>query len=85
MVPESLLRPVTPIVSQSPSESQTEPHRDLSNRKLAQNQTELSQQISDLRSTVERQSEMMRQLLAILGDREHGKRGEMAMARNSMS
>ncbi|KAI0322822.1 hypothetical protein OF83DRAFT_431388 [Amylostereum chailletii] len=36
---------------------------DLTNRKLAQNQTELSRQIGDLRAAMERQSEMLRVLL----------------------
>ncbi|KAG2094232.1 uncharacterized protein F5147DRAFT_719907 [Suillus discolor] len=42
------------------------PLKDLSNRKLAQNQTELSQQISELRATVEMQSEMIQELLGYL-------------------
>lgn len=59
------------------------PHDDLSNRKLAQNQTELSQQIADLRMTVEIQGRMLQQLLDALQvqepaskgkDRERGKR-----------
>ncbi|KAG2753176.1 voltage-gated potassium channel [Suillus brevipes Sb2] len=44
----------------------SEPLKDLSNRKLAQNQTELSQQISELRVTVEIQGEMIRELLGYL-------------------
>ncbi|KAG2066926.1 voltage-gated potassium channel [Suillus decipiens] len=44
----------------------SEPLKDLSNRKLAQNQTELSQQISELRVTVEMQGEMIRELLGYL-------------------
>ncbi|KAG1824241.1 hypothetical protein EV424DRAFT_1320864 [Suillus variegatus] len=44
----------------------SEPLKDLSNRKLAQNQTELSQQISELRATVEMQSEMIGELLGYL-------------------
>ncbi|KAG1724285.1 hypothetical protein EDD22DRAFT_933740 [Suillus occidentalis] len=44
----------------------SEPPKDLSNRKLAQNQTELSQQISELRVTVETQGEMIRELLGYL-------------------
>ncbi|KIJ13097.1 hypothetical protein PAXINDRAFT_181411 [Paxillus involutus ATCC 200175] len=42
------------------------PPRDLSNRKLAQNQTELSQQISELRVAVEMQGQMIGQLLTVL-------------------
>jgi hypothetical protein len=37
--------------------------RDLSNRKLARNQTELSRQIAELKGTVEAQGEMLRILL----------------------
>jgi potassium voltage-gated channel Shal-related subfamily D protein 2 len=37
--------------------------RDLSNRKLAQNQTELSKQIVELRSMVSEQNELIRRLL----------------------
>lgn len=40
--------------------------RDLTNRKLAQNQTELSRQISELRSVVEVQGEMIRRLVGML-------------------
>ena len=40
--------------------------KDLSNRKLAQNQTELSRQIAELRSTVEHQGHMVEQLLAVV-------------------
>jgi len=36
---------------------------DASNRKLAQNQSDMSRQIADLRSAMERQGEMLRQLL----------------------
>ncbi|EIN12884.1 voltage-gated potassium channel [Punctularia strigosozonata HHB-11173 SS5] len=39
---------------------------DLSNRKLAQNQTELSHQITELRATVEAQGEMLERLVAAL-------------------
>ncbi|KAG9308899.1 hypothetical protein JVU11DRAFT_11359 [Chiua virens] len=42
------------------------PEEDLSNRKLAQNQTELSRQISELRSAVEVQGEMIRRLVNML-------------------
>ncbi|KIJ59661.1 hypothetical protein HYDPIDRAFT_140475 [Hydnomerulius pinastri MD-312] len=77
--------------TQSQTQSQTEP-RDLSNRKLAQNQTELSQQISELRVTVEMQGEMIRELLGVLVGKEaaKGKRRESINSgwgggRNSMS
>ncbi|KAF9464059.1 hypothetical protein BDZ94DRAFT_1257446 [Collybia nuda] len=47
---------------------------DLSNRKLAQNQTELSRQISELRSTVEAQGLMLQRLLnALEGSTSKGK------------
>lgn len=39
---------------------------DLSNRKLAQNQTELSRQISELRATVEGQGLMLQHLIDAL-------------------
>jgi len=39
------------------------PSRDLSNMKLAQNQTELSRQIDELRETVEMQGKMLQRLL----------------------
>lgn len=39
---------------------------DLSNRKLARNQTELSRQISELRYVVEVQGEMIRRLVGML-------------------
>jgi hypothetical protein len=42
------------------------PQRDLSNLKLAQNQTELSGQISELRATVEMQGKMLARLLEVL-------------------
>ncbi|KAF9222858.1 voltage-gated potassium channel [Gyrodon lividus] len=45
------------------------PPRDLSNRKLAQNQTELSQQISELRVAVEMQGQMIGRLLTALEGR----------------
>lgn len=39
---------------------------DLSNRKLAQNQTELSRQITELRATVEAQGQMLERLVTAL-------------------
>ncbi|KAG1727816.1 hypothetical protein EDB19DRAFT_174456 [Suillus lakei] len=59
----------------------SEPLKDLSNRKLAQNQTELSQQISELRVTVEMQGEMIRELLGYLRveEKAKGKRRENAV------
>jgi hypothetical protein len=64
----------------------SEPLKDLSNRKLAQNQTELSQQISELRVTVEMQGELIRELLGYLrvGGTAKGKRREN-VAGNAMS
>ncbi|KAF8125082.1 hypothetical protein EV363DRAFT_677447 [Boletus edulis] len=49
--------------------------RDLSNRKLAQNQTEVSRQISELRSVVEAQGEMIRYLMGMLEGRIDGVMG----------
>lgn len=65
--------------------SQSEPQRDLSNRKLAQNQTELSQQISELRVAVEQQGQVIRELLTILEGQGKGKRRESIVPRNSIS
>ncbi|KAG0708465.1 hypothetical protein DFH29DRAFT_892721 [Suillus ampliporus] len=61
--PDTVVAPFShhPLEFQPP-----EPLKDLSNRKLAQNQTELSQQISELRVTVEMQGEMIRELLGYL-------------------
>lgn len=54
--------------------------RDLSNRKLAQNQTELSRQISELRSAVQVQAEMIRRLVGMLeGGAGHGIDGVKAI------
>ena len=54
--------------------------RDLSNRKLAQNQTELSRQISELRSAVQVQAEMIRRLVGMLeGGAGHGIDGVVAV------
>jgi len=54
--------------------------RDLTNRKLAQNQTELSRQISELRSAVEVQGEMIRRLVGMLEDgADRGMDGVMAV------
>jgi len=47
--------------------------RDLSNRKLAQNQMELSNQISELRGTIDAQGEMIKRLLDILESKSKGK------------
>ncbi|KAJ3821360.1 hypothetical protein F5880DRAFT_1624774 [Lentinula raphanica] len=49
------------------------PDREISTRKLALNQAELSRQISELRTTVEAQSEMIQQLLDLLEARTKGK------------
>lgn len=48
-------------------------NRDLSNLKLAQNQSELSRQISDLRATVEAQGGMIEKLLDVLEAKSKGK------------
>ncbi|KAK7437720.1 hypothetical protein VKT23_018436 [Stygiomarasmius scandens] len=47
----------------------TQRERDLTNYKLAQNQTELSKQIIDLRDTVERQGEIIARLVGLLEGR----------------
>ncbi|KAG1716077.1 hypothetical protein ID866_1103 [Astraeus odoratus] len=57
-------------------EARSEPHRDLTNRKLAQNQAELSRQISELRMAVEQQGEVVKELLAILGRKEKAEQRE---------
>ncbi|KAF5388460.1 hypothetical protein D9757_004636 [Collybiopsis confluens] len=49
------------------------PDRDLSNLKLAQNQTELSKQISELHAIVDAQGEMINRLLNILETKSKGK------------
>lgn len=56
--------------------------RDLSNRKLAENQSELSRQISELRGAVEVQGEMIQRLVAMLeGGTNHGVDDVMAVRR----
>ncbi|KAI6128760.1 hypothetical protein EDD17DRAFT_1739310 [Pisolithus thermaeus] len=83
--PQATTATLTPFMPHHHLDSQLE-SRDLSNRKLAQNQTELSRQISELRVTVELQSQMMKQLLAILEGQEQGKRREsVSTTRNSIS
>jgi len=52
--------------SPSPSEDHQAPSQDLSNFKLAQNQTQLSKQIEELKSTVEMQGQMMNRLIQAL-------------------
>lgn len=51
--------------------------RDLSNLKLAQNQTELSRQIAELRSTVEAQGQIMKRLLEAVEATSKGKQREI--------
>lgn len=46
------------------------PSRDLSNRKLAQNQLELSKQIEELKETVESQRQIIERLVSLLERRE---------------
>ncbi|KAH7885584.1 hypothetical protein F5I97DRAFT_1810902 [Phlebopus sp. FC_14] len=76
----------TPFTSHRRLASQPEPSGGISNRKLAQNQTELSQQISELRGTIELQGEMIKKLLTVLEGQAKGKRKEsISMGRNSMS
>jgi hypothetical protein len=52
------------------------PSHDLTNLKLAQNQTELSTQIAELRATVEAQGLMMKRLLENLEESSKGKQRE---------
>ncbi|TEB27742.1 voltage-gated potassium channel [Coprinellus micaceus] len=68
-----------PFLHQPPSAS-----RDLSNMKLAQNQTELSRQIEELRHVVEGQGRMVQRLLEVLGEREKGE-GKRARKRRESS
>lgn len=56
----------------------THSENDLSNRKLAQNQMELSRQISELRNAVEVQGEMIRHLVGILEGASRGVDGVIA-------
>jgi len=56
-----------PLTLQTPPPPRT-PSRDLSNMKLAQNQTELSKQIEELTATVEIQGRMLQRLLEILAE-----------------
>ncbi|KAF8798673.1 voltage-gated potassium channel [Phlegmacium glaucopus] len=54
--------PPTPL----PLQSLRTPSRDLSNMKLAQNQTELSRQIGDLAATIEIQGKMLQRLMEVM-------------------
>jgi potassium voltage-gated channel Shal-related subfamily D member 2 len=56
-----------PLTLQTPPPPRT-PLRDLTNMKLAQNQTELSKQIEDLTATVEIQGRMLQRLLEIMAE-----------------
>lgn len=56
-----------PLTLQTPPTPRN-PSRDLSNMKLAQNQTELSKQIEDLTATVELQGRMLQRLLEIMAE-----------------
>lgn len=62
-----------PIYSPSPNSGV----RDLSNMKLAQNQTELSKQIADLSRVVEEQGLLLRRLVNVLeGDNMNSRKGK---------
>ncbi|KAA1470666.1 voltage-gated potassium channel [Dentipellis sp. KUC8613] len=61
--PNLMRRRRTPVSSPHASAIDMAPPRDLTNRKLAQNQTELSAQIAALSAVVERQGAMLRALL----------------------
>ncbi|KAG6860452.1 hypothetical protein C0995_010971 [Termitomyces sp. Mi166 len=56
----------TPSISTSTSTTHTHPGADLTNRKLAQNQTELSMQIAEMRAVLERQGEVVLGLLEVI-------------------
>ena len=58
----------SPILRHRPLRSEVD-RRDLSNFKLAQNQTELSHQIEDLKATVELQGKLLTRLLVALEGR----------------
>ncbi|KAJ7775034.1 hypothetical protein B0H16DRAFT_1362395 [Mycena metata] len=71
------LSPITPFTSRN-RDPFFPPHQpsgpsDLSNRKLAHNQTELSKQISDLRSLVEAQGQLITQLVTALEGKGKGR------------
>jgi hypothetical protein len=57
-----------PFTVQTPPPPPRTPTRDLTNLKLAQNQTELSKQIEDLTATVELQGRMLQRLLDVLAE-----------------
>lgn len=61
---DMLNRPMSP--PNLPSDSRPTPSQDLSNFKLAQNQTELSKQIQELKATVEMNGVVMRRLVDAL-------------------
>jgi len=61
--PPSHSRPTTPITPIIPAPTTK---RDLSNLKLAQNQTELSRQIADLMGAVEGQGKLLRRIMRVL-------------------
>ena len=69
----SLDQPDSPTISRS--NAHTIPSQDLSNFKLAQNQTELSKQIEELKSTVLKQGQMMSRLLEVLDGRDKDQAG----------
>ncbi|KAL0961287.1 hypothetical protein HGRIS_006247 [Hohenbuehelia grisea] len=72
---------VTPLTATypipfGPSTSYEQRPRDLSNLKLAENQTELSKQISDLRGTMEMQAKLIKRLVGALEAGSKGKQRE---------
>jgi potassium voltage-gated channel Shal-related subfamily D protein 2 len=69
----SLDQPDSPTISRS--NAHTIPSQDLSNFKLAQNQTELSKQIEELKTTVLKQGQMMSRLLEVLDGRDKDQAG----------
>ncbi|KXN84036.1 Potassium voltage-gated channel subfamily B member 2 [Leucoagaricus sp. SymC.cos] len=69
--PSRLLYPLSSTYStgfNSPNSGSPYNRRDLSNTKLAQNQTELSKQIKDLSWTVEQQGKLLKKLITLMGE-----------------
>ncbi|KAJ3510190.1 hypothetical protein NLJ89_g4820 [Agrocybe chaxingu] len=64
--PSSTISPYPPIYSATRNDPPPRTPRDLSNLKLAQNQTELSRQIQELAATVEIQGKLLQRLLTKL-------------------
>ncbi|KAE9400591.1 voltage-gated potassium channel [Gymnopus androsaceus JB14] len=63
----------SPVEMRSAPLTRSHSDRDLSNRKLAQNQMELSRQITELRASVDAQGELIKKLLDIIETKSKGK------------